>query len=237
MNADVRCTVVSNYQQDDLLYDMFYRLNTGSVPLSTQELRQVLSKGGFADFLIGQTENILPVHRVLNLDEADPRLRDVEIVLRYLAFSKFGGEYQGNMKRFLDYAMRRFSQQWNQDPVPIQTDLHQFNQATQRALSILGDKQVGKKFVGGRWEGRFNKSLFEAEIYYIARIPDGAVNVDANGRFTDGLKNLCENDARFRASIEATTKTVENYLIRFEALRALVNGSYGLNIADVPVRG
>jgi hypothetical protein len=51
MNADVRCTIVSNFKSDDALYDIFNRLNTGSVPLSTQELRQVLHKGVFADFL------------------------------------------------------------------------------------------------------------------------------------------------------------------------------------------
>lgn len=39
MNADIRCTVISNYSQDAVLYDIFHRVNTGSVPLSTQELR------------------------------------------------------------------------------------------------------------------------------------------------------------------------------------------------------
>jgi hypothetical protein len=30
MNADVRCTIISNFRSDDALYDIFYRLNTGS---------------------------------------------------------------------------------------------------------------------------------------------------------------------------------------------------------------
>lgn len=29
LNADIRCTVISNYEQNDILYDIFYRLNTG----------------------------------------------------------------------------------------------------------------------------------------------------------------------------------------------------------------
>jgi hypothetical protein len=62
MNADVRCTIISNFKNDDALYDIFYRLNTGSVPLSTQELRQVLHKGPFADFLIEITSTPQPVH-------------------------------------------------------------------------------------------------------------------------------------------------------------------------------
>lgn len=49
MNADIRCTVISNYRSPAVLYDIFYRLNTGSVPLGSQELRQVLNRGPFAD--------------------------------------------------------------------------------------------------------------------------------------------------------------------------------------------
>src|SRR5579872_78322 len=102
MNADVRCTIVSNFTSDDALYDIFYRLNTGSVPLSTQELRQVLHKGPFADFLVQVTSSPQPVHNVLGLTGPDTRLKDVEIVLRFMAFVMFGNKYQGNLKRFLD---------------------------------------------------------------------------------------------------------------------------------------
>ena len=49
-NADIRCTIISNYKDVGVLYDIFYRLNAGSVPLSSQELRQVLNRGPFADF-------------------------------------------------------------------------------------------------------------------------------------------------------------------------------------------
>ena len=43
-NSDIRCTVVFNQSSDDILYEIFYRLNSGAVPLSMQELRQSLRK-------------------------------------------------------------------------------------------------------------------------------------------------------------------------------------------------
>lgn len=67
MNADMRCTVISNYDSDDILYDIFYRLNTGSVALSTQELRQVLKRGEFANYLIEITNRPHPIQEVLKL--------------------------------------------------------------------------------------------------------------------------------------------------------------------------
>ena len=76
-NADVRCTVVSSYRSWGVLYNIFYRLNTGSVPLSSQELRQVRNEGLFADYLMEITSELQPIHRVLKRNEPDPRLRDV----------------------------------------------------------------------------------------------------------------------------------------------------------------
>ncbi len=50
-NSDLRCTILSGYQTTAVLYDVFYRLNTGSVPLSMQELRNSLHKGDFSVFI------------------------------------------------------------------------------------------------------------------------------------------------------------------------------------------
>ena len=39
-NQPIRTVVIKNWMSEDFLYLVFLRLNTGSVPLSTQELRQ-----------------------------------------------------------------------------------------------------------------------------------------------------------------------------------------------------
>ena len=46
-NQSIRTVVVKNWQDEDVLYVIFHRLNTGSVPLSPQELRQALLPGPF----------------------------------------------------------------------------------------------------------------------------------------------------------------------------------------------
>lgn len=51
-NADIRTTVITGFTDEDVLYDIFYRINTGSVPLSSQELRQVLNRGEFSKYLL-----------------------------------------------------------------------------------------------------------------------------------------------------------------------------------------
>jgi len=51
LNRTIRTAVVRNWPNDDLLYLVFLRLNTETVPLSPQELRQALHPGPFVDFL------------------------------------------------------------------------------------------------------------------------------------------------------------------------------------------
>src|SRR5690348_13568738 len=130
LNADIRCTVISNYYNNSVLYDIFYRLNTGSVPLSSQELRQVLKRGPFANFLIESTNDKLPLHEILNLSGPDNRLRDAEILLRFIAFSEFGGMYGGNLSPFLDHAMDAVNRNWNIYQPKVESLLGELNVAS-----------------------------------------------------------------------------------------------------------
>jgi Protein of unknown function DUF262 len=50
-NQPIRTVVVRNWRDENLLFRIFLRLNTNSVPLSPQELRQALHPGPFVDFL------------------------------------------------------------------------------------------------------------------------------------------------------------------------------------------
>src|SRR5439155_8026141 len=88
-NADIRTTVITGFSDEAVLYDIFYRINTGSVPLSSQELRQVLNQGDFARYLIDVTSRPNHLWRLLGLDSPDPRLRDVELLLRLIAWRRF----------------------------------------------------------------------------------------------------------------------------------------------------
>ncbi|MBF0550393.1 MAG: DUF262 domain-containing protein [Deltaproteobacteria bacterium] len=236
MNSDIRCTVISSYNSPDILYDIFYRLNTGSVPLSTQELRQVLNKGPFADALVQHTNNKIPLHSVLHLSEPDPRLRDIEVVLRSLSFELYGTDYKGNLKDFLNESMRHLKTAWKEDREKVENLLHQFDRATEQAISVLGAERVGRKYVDGKWERRFNKSVFETELYYFWRTPKEKIDKVNKKKFVNEFKELCEHNTDFRKSIEATTKTNENYHTRFSLMKDLFNSAFGLNISDIPVK-
>lgn len=111
-NSSLRCTVITNYKDSQILYDIFYRLNSGSVPLATQELRQVLNKGEFGNYLIEYTQNHSPIHDVMGLAGPDERLRDVETILRVISFHLYADKYRGNLRKFLDNSMAQITESW-----------------------------------------------------------------------------------------------------------------------------
>lgn len=228
MNADIRCTVLSNYSDPDILYDIFYRINTGSVRLGSQELRQVLNRGWFADFLVKQTNELQPIHGVLGLDEPDVRLADVEIILRSMAMDLFGHNYSGNLKQFLDMSMKEITRNFSQEE--IQKEYDYFNFGIKNCESIFLPKQIGRKMTGGKWETRFNRVLFEVQNYYFKHL-DEEIVIKRKARFLREFAELVQHDTLFRSSIESTTKSVENTHLRFGRFQNLIKKVFG---RDVP---
>lgn len=233
MNADVRCTIISNFNSDDALYDIFYRLNTGSVPLSTQELRQVLHKGPFADYLVEITNTFQPIHQVLGTNGPDNRLKDVEISLRFIAIVLFGARYQGNLKKFLDDAMELVTDDWTNSKPKVQTVYREMNSAISNLAEVLGIRLIGRKFVNDSWETRFNRVLFEVEAFYFRLIPHNKI-AGGKKKFVAGLQKLFV-DPEFRSSVETTTKTNDRYELRFRRFQKLVNESFDTKINELPV--
>ena len=233
MNSDIRCTVISNYESVQVLYDIFYRLNTGSVPLSSQELRQVLNRGDFANYLIETTNELIPLHSVLNLDGPDTRLRDAEILLRYISFSLYGSEYTGNLTPFLDSKMNFINENWADMHGPVEALTQAFNDATTDLIAAL-DRRVGRKFTEKGWETRFNRALYEVEVYYAARMPAGLLAGEGE-KFQEAFEALCMTRPEFIDSIETSTKNIDKYFTRFTLFREMVNETFDLKLEEVPV--
>jgi len=143
-NSDIRCTVVFNHNTDDILYEIFYRLNSGAVPLSMQELRQSLRKGDFSDFLINTTNVLGPIHDVLGIDQPDKRLIDAEILLKFISNRLRLSEYSGNLKKFLDDTLVMLNTNWDSNKSKIDKLYEEFNNAINSLTKINGIDNVGR---------------------------------------------------------------------------------------------
>lgn len=236
LNSDIRCTVISNYSSSKVLYDIFYRLNTGSVPLSSQELRQVLNAGAFADYLVEKTNIAIPLHDVLRLDGPDARLRDAELLLRFISLRIFGNDYDGNLMPFLDGSMSKVNKKWGLYSSQVDALYQSFNRATKFLLEVFPDYKVGRKFTSGKWESRFNRALFEVQAFYFSLLDPEQLDSIDKCVVVDAFRALCNGDDLFQQSIETSTKTIENYETRFSKFQECMNNSLGLDVVAIPVR-
>jgi hypothetical protein len=237
INADIRCTVISNYSDEKILFDIFYRLNTGSVPLSSQELRQVLYPGPFAEFLFDVTNKIQPIHEILDLDQPDARLRDIELILRLISFLIFDDVYSGNLDAFLNYSMDTVSSNWKEYEDKAQSAYASINQSINKLVTIFEiPTKIGRKPTLTGKRSVFNKSLFEALVISFIRVPDSVLTISNNNTFLEQLAQISVNNINFRTSIESTTKSLENYRHRFEILQGIINSTYSTDINYIPVK-
>ncbi len=235
LNSDIRCTVLTNYQDEKVLYDIFHRLNSGSVPLNSQELRQVLNRGKFTKFLMSATDVDIPIRRVMNLDGPDSRLRDAEILLRFISFSNFGDNYRGSMNNFLSDSLKHGNRNWDSIEKQISQTTDEFHRSTEYLINTFPEGKVGRKFARGQWESRFNRALFEVECFYFRFLSDQEVN--SNSRiFIDKYMSVLGSDEEFIDSIESTTKSLDKYKMRFEKFQSLFNDVFGKQIDELPVR-
>jgi hypothetical protein len=166
-NADIRTTVISGFQGEDVLFDIFYRINTGSVPLSSQELRQALHPGDFSKYLIQVTNEKNALWEILRISAPDPRLRDVELLLRLIAWRRSARGYKGNMKAFLDDTMNDLNRKWGDQRQATEQLVAQILRGIEATGRIFGE-HAGRKFKDGVFETSLNRALFEVQAFYLS---------------------------------------------------------------------
>ena len=86
---------------DSSIYEIFNRLNTGGVNLSTQEIRASLFHSEFYDMLM-RVNYEKGWRHILHDTLPDLRLKDVELLLRMFAMLDDVKNYSSSMSKFLD---------------------------------------------------------------------------------------------------------------------------------------
>jgi hypothetical protein len=206
-NQPIRTVVIKNWGTEDFLYQVFLRLNTGSVPLSPQELRQALHPGPFVAFVDEASGASAGLRRVLKLKRPDFRMRDAELLTRWYAFAHYASEYTGDLKRFLDKTCETLNDQWPDVEQQLRDELIEFEASITTTFNIFGTHAF-RKWTAGGYERLFNRAIFDILTYYFARAEVRLAAEAHAAEVEQAFKNLCETDQDFLSSIERTTKSI-----------------------------
>lgn len=227
-NCSIRTIIIRNWENENFLYQVFLRTNTGSVKLSPQELRQALIPGQFSKWIDERAGSSRALKDILRKDEPDFRMRDIELMLRFLALSDYLREYDGNLKRFLDNSARKFNS--NFDVKFLNNKAEQLEAAHEKTKLIFADRAY-KKWNADGYERRFNRAVFDCQMYVFK---NGSLTIEIikkNAQKLEGaFKNLCVDNLDFRNSIERSTKTPLSLVTRLSEWSKAVSKITGIKL-------
>lgn len=205
-NTTIRTTIIKGYSTDEVLYTIYHRLNSGSVPLSPQELRHVLKPGEFMDFAFDFSEESKALISLFGRNnKPDFRMRDIEMLIRYFALTENLGRYNGDLKSFLDETVDLLNSKWVGDQQRIQNSAVECEEAIRATIDVFGVNAF-KKPKNGSFESRFNRAIFDVMVYYFSEPAVRSVVCQKKADVVSAFIDLCQS-ADFMRSIESTTKT------------------------------
>lgn len=205
-NSTLRSSLIKNWKDDSFLYAIFYRLNSGSLPLSPQELRKALIGGK----LISKIENYVNGSR--NFQNIfgvipDRRMRDSELVIRYIAFYKNYERYDGNLKNFLDYVTHEYEVKITSNSDDLEEIFQILDSALNTAFMIF-ETTTFKKWTGDKFEHSINRAVFDCIVRFFSDEKVCERSLHIKDDIVSGFKEICL-DQNFKNAIEKTTKSVE----------------------------
>ncbi|PZO58699.1 MAG: hypothetical protein DCF15_04500 [Phormidesmis priestleyi] len=220
----IKCLRIDSTVDDQVKYDIFERLNSGSVKLAAQELRNAVSRGPFNDLLKELAEDTN--FRILlqidpNNSESNNKVKkmeDVELVLRFFALNNYSDPSLGSgLKQFLTDEMDKFNQLGKSELSAMkQTFL-----ITMRTIrEAFGDKAFAKyRYDNNAFDkmSNFNAAVFDA-LAVSASMSIDFTNPQIAPSAVDGFRDLFKQQVFFDA-VSASTSDREKIIARIEAAK------------------
>jgi len=195
-------------------FNVFARINTGGMQLSSQELRHALVPGPARILL--ETWAALPEFLTATGGSVkSARMDDRELVLRYVSFrlTPYTNYRQGDIDGFLIEGMRLLNG-LQVDQIDKLED--EFKATMTTASAIFGNDAFRKRYNEGDTRFPINKALFEALSVNLGRLAPGerALLIERGEAVRAGLILLC-NDRAFENAISQGTGDIAKVKLRF----------------------
>lgn len=162
-NGLLRVIMITHDSNEEIKYDVFMRLNTGSVHLTEQELRNCMYRGKLNDFLKAEAKNEKWL-ALLGLKEPHKRMADRELLLRFLALynswnpqSEIVEGYKGRMKSFLNNFMKMYKD--NNAKVKLWKTL--CDDVIEKVYSVYGLNAFKRIHSDGSVERSYNRAIMD----------------------------------------------------------------------------
>jgi len=221
LETQVTVFLIQENTPPEVKFNIFKRINTGGLPLSSQEIRHALNQGK-ASSLLHDLADSAEFHTATNDGIRDERMGDRECVLRLLAFLRtpYHDYRSKNLDAFLNQCMRDLNQ------LP-EADLRQLEGRFKRALTdcyrIFGDLAFRKQKRGSSRRYPINRALFEVWCADVEKLSSTQIDrlVQQKNQLRDRFISLLE-DPDFESSISFGTGDPRKVRLRFSKIDEII---------------
>ena len=220
--TQLSCHVIQPGTPQEVMFNVFKRINTGGKPLSPQEIRHALNPGRARQFIneLAKDQTFL---KATNYSVNDKRMTDRECVLRFIAFRLQPlKEYKGNLDAFLVKAMGALNKEVSEKQLALLSD--DFRRAMLLATALFGSEAFRKPpKKGARSKSLINKPLFESWSVNLADLDEFQHQrlIERRESVKDHFLKLMKKD-EFVESISIGTQGSTQVRTRFERIQNLL---------------
>lgn len=220
--TELNINIIESGTPDEVMFNIFKRLNTGGLSLNGQEIRHALNPGLARSFLLdlSQSQSFLTA---TNGSVKDDRMGARELVLRFLAFRirKYTDYTEGDLDGFLNDAMRQINEMSESS---LRRLRESFETAMNRAYIVFGDDAFRKRFYADSHKSPINKALFEAWSVAFSQLSPEIFSViqDRKSKLRDISMVRLNTDADFLSSISIGTGGRQRVLKRFSTVENML---------------
>ncbi|OUS69503.1 hypothetical protein B5G52_16530 [Pseudoalteromonas sp. A601] len=242
METELRFTVINPGTPEDVKRNIFKRINTGGLPLTSQEIRHALYQGTSTELLkqlMGSQYFIDAINSKIN----DKRMATRELILRFVAFYIFDKvDYKASLDKWLSDAMRvinlfpeleerKLIKLFPESQIPViktnSTDeiRYNFELAMYRAKRLFGEHAFRKSTIHDDKKTPVNKALFECWSNILCKLSEEDFNKLLKNKieFNRDYKQKLLNDDLINSISRHASQAVRGVNFRYNTFNSLVN--------------
>lgn len=199
-----------------VIYDLFKRINTGGTQLNRQEVRNCIFIGN-ATRLLKELSEEYTFQEAINWGVKSTRMKDREVILRYLAFRwfDFENEYTGDMSDYVESAMKKINKMNEESIVEMKTD---FLRVMEWSFAIW--ERSNFRIPTEQTRGTINTAILETVCTYLSSKSDEFLELNQK-TIRKNYDRLIDDNVYYEAVTKSTgnkAKVLDRFKIAFEIL-------------------
>ncbi len=208
-------------------FDIFDRINSNSVKLNPQELRNAIYRGKLNDLIVRLSANKDFMH-VRNVSEQDKRMQDCELILRFFAFNFNSQMYRSRYSSFLDKYLENGKSMSEEE---LKKHERVFLDVIEKVKHVF-DSHAFRRYENKSWDKSVNRAVYDVIMLSFVNIEKETINLKKD-EISQKLVEISQNPA-FVNAVTLATKDRGRLEVRLSMWRDSLS-SIGIDIPTIQI--